>query len=113
MKVAVASSDGIMVNQHFGRADSFYVYEIQSGVKFLEKRKGVPFCHGGTHDDGELLDAVTLLGDCQLVFVLDIGWGAEEALARQGIKAVVSRGFIEEALEEYDDLRLHPKEGIV
>ena len=57
MKVAVASSDGIMINQHFGRADTFYVYELGDGIRFLEKRKGRPFCHGGEHLEEELLDA--------------------------------------------------------
>lgn len=31
MKVAFASSDGLQVNQHFGQATSFHVWEIQPG----------------------------------------------------------------------------------
>lgn len=103
MKVAVASSDGIVVNQHFGRADTFYIYELdETGHgKPLEIRKGRPFCHGGEHDDGELLDAVELLADCEKVFVLQIGRGAEEALLEKQIEAIESRGFIDEILDEY------------
>ena len=100
MKVAMASSDGIMVNQHFGRAETFYIYEVKDDVKFVEKRKGKPFCHGGNHEDEDLLDAVTLLSDCKWVYVLNIGGGAKEALAEKNIEAVVSRGFIEEVLGE-------------
>ena len=28
IRVAVASSDGIVVNSHFGRARDFYIYEV-------------------------------------------------------------------------------------
>lgn len=103
MKVAVASSDGIVVNQHFGRADSFYIYEVSQGKEpvLLEKRKGKPFCHGGSHEEGELLDATELLADCRKVYVSQIGRGAELELARIGIHAVTAPGLIEEVLAIY------------
>ena len=33
-KVAAASSDGIVINKHFGRADTFYIYEIAENGKY-------------------------------------------------------------------------------
>lgn len=104
MKVAVASSDGIAVNQHFGRADTFYIYEIEQDQKavLLEKRRGKPFCHGGNHEDSDLLDAAELLADCQKVFVLRIGVGAEQELALRGVEAVTAPGLISEVLAEND-----------
>lgn len=38
-KIAVASSDGIVVNNHFGRAKEFYIYQIDETeqLHFLEK----------------------------------------------------------------------------
>jgi nitrogen fixation protein NifX len=100
MKIAVASSDGVVINTHFGRADSFYIYERQEGtIRLLEQRKGKPFCHFGEHEEDQLLDAVELLADCAKVYVLQIGKGAEEALRSRGIRAVTARGIITEVLE--------------
>lgn len=105
MRIAVASSDGIVINQHFGRADTFYIYEMtgEKGVQFVEKRRGKPFCHGGEHDDKELLDSIELLADCGKVFVLQIGKGAEEALLNCKIEPVAARGIIEEVLKAYQE----------
>lgn len=103
MKVAVASSDGIVINQHFGRADTFLIYELtkEKGAEFIEKRNGRPFCHGGEHLERDLLDSVELLADCEKVFVLQIGRGASEALRSRNTEPVVARGIIEEVLAAY------------
>lgn len=103
MKVAVASSDGIVINQHFGMADTFYIYEVGDSEKavLLEKRKGKPFCHGGNHEEAELQDATELLADCSKVFVLRIGRGAEQELTQRGIEAITAPGLISEVLTEY------------
>lgn len=102
VKVAVASSDGIVINQHFGRADIFYIYELSDdrGVQFIEKRIGKPFCHGGEHNEQDLLGSVELLADCKKVLVLQIGKGAEEELLNCNIEPVIARGMIEEVLEK-------------
>lgn len=103
MRAAVASSDGIVINQHFGRADVFYIYEVSevAGICFVEKRRAKPFCHGGNHEEQDLLDATKLLTDCGRVFVSQLGRGAQEELRRCGIEPVVARGIIEEVLLEY------------
>ena len=44
-KIAVATSDGIVVNQHFGHADKFYIYEIQDDIfTKVEVRQTAPAC---------------------------------------------------------------------
>ena len=101
IRIAVASSDGIVVNQHFGRARSFYVYQMNDKkVEFVEKRIGRPFCHGGEHDDEDLQDAIDLLSDCKEVYVLEIGAGAEDALTERGIQPVKRRGLVEKVVLE-------------
>ena len=97
-----------MVNQHFGRADTFYIYEPDESGNYclLEKRKGKPFCHGGEHEEGDLLDAVELISDCEKVFVLQIGRGAEAALAENHVEAVEARGFIEDVISQYREEHL-------
>lgn len=102
MKAAVASSDGIVINQHFGRADTFYIYtKTGQGYVLEEKRYGIPFCHAGSHDNGDLENAVDLLADCEKVFVRQIGKGAREELEKRNIEAVAVPGIIAEVLEKY------------
>lgn len=61
-KVAVASNDGIVINQHFGRANIFYIYEITETGKhrLLETRTVTPICNGGNHSDKELRENISL-----------------------------------------------------
>ena len=78
IRVAVASSDGIVVNSHFGRARDFYIYEVSENedTVLLEKRELVPICEVGNHDEGRLQDNVKRLSDCDYVAVSRIGMGA-------------------------------------
>lgn len=112
MRIAVASSDGIVINTHFGWANTFYIYECQGeSIQFKEKRIGNPFCHFGEHEEKDLLDAVELLKDCDKVYVLQIGLGAEEALLAKGIQPVIARGLIEEVLKGHESARKEVQEG--
>lgn len=53
--IAVASSDGIVVNNHFGKARTFYIYEEKDDkITYVEKREVEPVCNGGNHDDDRL-----------------------------------------------------------
>ncbi|MDD3248411.1 MAG: NifB/NifX family molybdenum-iron cluster-binding protein [Methanosarcina sp.] len=45
MKVAVVSSDGKVINQHFGKAPLFYIFDVGGGkIQFLEVRECTPLC---------------------------------------------------------------------
>jgi hypothetical protein len=51
MKIAITTSDGIKVDQHFGKADSFHIYEIKNGdIKAIEKRVVTPYCASDSSD---------------------------------------------------------------
>ena len=59
--VAVASSDGIVVNNHFGRASKFYIYSFDdSDINFEEIRELTPVCESGNHDDNDTFPFVWL-----------------------------------------------------
>lgn len=101
MKIAVASSDGIVINQHFGHAQTFYIYEKkEKEIRFLEQRKGRPFCHSGNHDDADLKSAIELLADCQFLYALQIGKGAQNALLEKEILPKTGRGMILDVLAQ-------------
>lgn len=101
-KIAVASSDGIVVNNHFGRAKDFYIYQIdeEERIHFLEKRNVEPVCEGGNHDDEKLRLNLEKLSDCQYLLVSRIGNGAAGMAAGLGIESYEIPGIIEESIEQ-------------
>ena len=51
-KVAIASTDGETVNQHYGKAEKFYIYSINDevGYDLVEERQVEPVCMDGAHE---------------------------------------------------------------
>ena len=101
-KIAVASSDGIVVNNHFGRAKEFYIYQIddKEQIHFLEKRKVTSVCEGGNHDNERLKTNLEKLGDCKYLLVSRIGSGAASVAESLGIESYEISGMIEESIEQ-------------
>jgi predicted Fe-Mo cluster-binding NifX family protein len=101
-KIAVASSDGIVVNQHFGHADTFFIYEI-NGEEFRKTddiRRVEPVCNGGNHDDAKLLGNMGLFKDCKYIIVSRIGTYAAMQAEKLGIRTMELPGFIEESIRK-------------
>lgn len=103
-KVAVASSDGIVVNNHFGRAGDFYIYQIDTDdveqMHFLERRSVTPVCEGGNHDNEKLRTNLEKLGDCKYLLVSRIGNEAAGMAAGFGMECYEIPGIIEESIEQ-------------
>lgn len=101
-KIAVASSDGIVVNNHFGRAREFYIYQVDSDeqINLLEKRSVTPICDGDNHDDGKLQKNLQKFKDCQYLLVSRIGDGAAREAENFGIESYEIPGMIEESIKQ-------------
>lgn len=103
-RIAVASTDGKVVNQHFGRADVFYIIEadMESRAQFelKEIRQAAAFCEGGEHRDDRLDEAVKRIADCEYVLVSKIGYRAAVALETVGVKVFEIPGIIRESIEK-------------
>ena len=99
-KVAVASSDGETVNQHYGRAEIFYIYSIddEEGYDLLEKRSVKPVCQEGFHDKAEMSIHVQQFTDCKYVIASRIGSAAIQNLTAAEITAMELPGSIEDAI---------------
>lgn len=99
-KAAVASSDGIVVNQHFGRADTFYIYEVSGAgsYRFLETRTASPVCNGGNHNEEKLCSNISKFKDCKYIIVSRIGMGAANRMEQFGVTPMELPGMIEESL---------------
>ncbi|MGB8144668.1 MAG: NifB/NifX family molybdenum-iron cluster-binding protein, partial [Chromatiaceae bacterium] len=84
--MAVATSGGGLINQHFGQAREFLVYEASAReVRFIGVRKVGAYCIG-PEDCGELdwvlEDTLRALSGCEAVLCSRIGfepWGQLEA----------------------------------
>lgn len=101
-RIALASRDGKVINEHFGRAAEFYIVDIQSDgtYKFIEKRSVKPLCSAGKHSGDALADHISALRDCVAVLVSQIGPSARRALEISGIKTFEHADYIDSALEK-------------
>ena len=97
MKVAFATKDGINVDEHFGRAAAFAVYELdRSGYRFVEMRKfgdgidrEVSDTKGlGTVHDAAVEGKVQKLADCKIVYLTEIGGPSAARLVKRGMMPV-------------------------
>lgn len=110
-KVAVASTDGIVINQHFGRADTFYIYEVAEtgNYRFLETRIVTPICNGGNHNKEKLCSNIRKFKDCKYILVSRIGMGAANVMEQSGIVPMELPGMIEESIGKlitYEQLQI-------
>lgn len=101
-RVAVASSDGKYINQHFGHARQFLIFELEPGAdfRFLELRETNPPCDGGEHHDDKLNRAVRAVTDCQFLLVSHIGPGAAQLAKSKGVIPFAYPDFIDIALDK-------------
>lgn len=93
--VAVASQEGVLVNQHLGEAAEFQVYGMCDGAPVLIETRNAP-----DRGDGDVR-WVTMgrwLSDCRAILVSSAGAKPTKELMEQGIKVVVMEGLIDEAL---------------
>jgi len=94
MKVAFATTDGKQVDEHFGRAGMFAIYEItEDGYQFVAMRKfadGMDNAVVDTREMGPLHDSavqkkVEKLADCKIIYLIEIGGPSAARLVKKGI----------------------------
>jgi len=107
MKVAIVSTDGKVINQHFGKAFRFFIFEIDDcgKIQFLEVRETLPLCGSADegHADDVLSRTISLISDCEALLCSRIGSRPREELRKKGIKPVEAPYFIDEALKSISE----------
>jgi nitrogen fixation protein NifB len=94
--VAVATMEGLLVNQHLGEADRFQIWQqSDTGYEFVEERKA-PKRGSGVN---RWYDLAEVLKDCQAVLVSGIGETPYQVLTENAILPVEMSGFIQAGLE--------------
>ncbi|TAJ82221.1 MAG: nitrogen fixation protein NifX [Gallionellaceae bacterium] len=85
VKIAFATSDRRAVNQHFGAAEAFAVYELcEKEARLVEVAEFIETAMDG--HEGKLAAKVDLLGDCAAVYCNAVGASAIRQLLAKSIQ---------------------------
>ena len=96
-RIAVVSKDGLNVDDHFGKADRFLIYDMDDKMTFAAERPAERLSVGDpdhAFDPDKFGRIAGLLKDCQQVYVTRIGAEPANRLKSLGIEAVVYSGTI-------------------
>ncbi len=102
--VAVATKGSGRINEHFGHAKEFQVYELSTaGAKFVGHRRVDLYCQGGFGEEDSLDTIIRAINDCTAVFVAKIGGCPRDTLSKAGIEPVdrYALEFIEQSAIVY------------
>lgn len=87
--VAVATKGSGLINEHFGHAKEFQLYELStSGAKFVGLRRVEGYCQAGYGEEDRLSVIMRDIRDCHAVFVAKIGGCPKSGLIKAGIEPV-------------------------
>jgi predicted Fe-Mo cluster-binding NifX family protein len=104
MLIAVASKDGKDINQHFGHAERFLIYDVEgSDATLVDEKKVERYCsYDGDHPlRGNILKKIAdALAGCRAVICAQIGQGPQMEMERLGIDMFVAEGPIRSTLLE-------------
>jgi nitrogen fixation protein NifB len=97
--VAVASMEGILVNQHLGEAERLWIFELGNGNSRLIDRRGTPEPGGGNGRWRELAESIR---DCHTLLVSGIGRAPRWVLEQAGLNVIEMTGLISSGLESIE-----------
>lgn len=100
-RVAVASTDGITIDEHFGRSKEFWLYEVaESGLYTFLERRQIPEDIHAFHKHAASR-AIEILSDVEVVLAAQIGRQAELELQARGILSLAVNSLVAKALVAY------------
>lgn len=108
MFFAVATTDGISINQHFGHSERFLIYEIEGNeVRLVDEKKVERYC---SYDEehplrGHILrDIAVALAGCRAIVCARIGDAPQTEMERLGIEVFVAEAPVVPTLLELSKL---------
>jgi nitrogen fixation protein NifX len=104
MRVAFASNDGIRVDEHFGRAGSFQLWEI--GPQAAECVGRISGLDQGTENEDHILAKATALEGCVIACSIQIGGPAAAKLVARHIHPLKTTTVvpIQEMVEKFQNV---------
>lgn len=104
--VAVASREGVFVNQHLGEAVEFFVFAQRGdGYVQVDKRPAPQVGRG----ESRWQELAGTLSDCRALLATDAGPRPREVLGSSGIDVIATEGLIEDILDSLYQGRPLPK----
>lgn len=112
--IAVASTDGINIDKHFGASDSFFIIRVNDdgtyenlGERFVDETQsasdgcGESSCgHScGGHSDPKIQKKVETISDCRCLLCDKCGPGSEKQLGKSNISTFEINMKLDEALK--------------
>jgi len=98
MQIAIVSTDGVNVNDHFGKAERFLIYEAgPTGLTGIAERQVACLSTGDkSHqfDAARFASVARALEGCQRVYCTRIGDRPRQELEKRGIMPVIYEGAI-------------------
>jgi nitrogen fixation protein NifX len=91
MKVAFASTDKVHIDEHFGQAEVFYLWEIGPEAAAFCGVVQVRAESEPGHSDDKIEARSSALSDCALVYVAEIGGPAAARLVAKKIHPIKSK----------------------
>ena len=92
MKIAFTTSDGSMIDQHFGQCESFQIWEVgPDQAAFLES---VTTGEHGDDEEDRIAARAKLLSDCAIVYTMQIGGPAAAKLVAQKIHPMKTNAVV-------------------
>ncbi|NJC89177.1 MAG: nitrogen fixation protein NifX [Desulfuromonas sp.] len=91
MKVAFASTDKVHIDEHFGQAEQFYLWDIGPDVAAFSGVVQVKAEIEAGHSDDKIEARAAALADCALVYVAEIGGPAAARLVAKKIHPLKSK----------------------
>ncbi len=102
--VAVATKGGGIVNQHFGHAKEFQIFEVDANeAKFVGHRKVDQYCQSGYGEDATLEYVTKAISDCKAILVSKVGECPKAELREAGLEVVEAYDVIEKVAREFYD----------
>jgi nitrogen fixation protein NifB len=102
-RFAVCSEDGVLIDQHFGHATQFYIYDYQDGeINLVGIRKVEKYCQGPTQDEdeGKIQKMAKMIDDCDCVVCSKMGYHPSKVLSEMGMAVYVTYHRMKDGLKE-------------
>lgn len=102
IRAGFASIDGTVIDQHFGSAHYWQIYDIdENGSTFVETRKTAARCRGRC--EGGFDHILAVLQDCDAIFAARIGDGAAAFMLSKNKRVFEASGDVEDIIAELID----------
>jgi len=96
---AVASTDGLFVNQHFGHADRLFIYlASENGIEPIKTLNVTPYCSNNCSPEQTLNEIMSIISDCSYLLCMKIGPRPASKLKDAGIVPIETYGKIDDII---------------